>query len=185
MSEVAGRAFDLLELVASSKSPMGLMALAASSGIDKTTASRLLRFLEARRLVLRDDATQRYHVGPALMILAATAMSRSDLLAAARPHFALLREMTGETVSVHLRVDLERVCLGGLESEEAVRSAVTSGAGHRRSLVRASRTMSLSACRPPLHSDFSARAATACDWRNRHWLLTNPRPWVCDSRRVP
>ena len=134
MSEVAGRAFDLLESVAGSKTPMGLMAIAQTTGIDKSTASRLLRFLEGRRFVIRDEETQRYDVGPALMILAATAMSRSDLLVAARLHFPLLRQMTGETVSVHLRVDLERVCLGGLESEQPVRSAVTSG--ERREVFR-------------------------------------------------
>lgn len=134
MSEVAGRALDLLERVAAAKEPLGLMALAASCGIDKTTASRLLRFLEERGMVLRDPATQRYQVGPALMILAATTMGRSDLLVASRPHFPLLREMTGETVTVHLRVGLERVCLGGLESERQIRSAVTSG--ERRELFR-------------------------------------------------
>ncbi len=110
------------------------MALAAACDIDKTTASRLLRFLEGRGLIVREPATQRYQVGPSLTVLSATVIGRSNLLVAARPHFPLLREMTGETVSVHLRVGLERVCVGGLESERQIRSAVTSG--ERRELFR-------------------------------------------------
>lgn len=136
MSEVAGRAFDLLEKVATSRDGLGLMALANATGIDKTTASRLLHFLEQRGLVLRDGDTQRFQAGPALMVLAATTVGRSNLLVAARPHFPLLRDATGETVSVHQRVGWGRVCLGGLESERQVRSAVTSG--EQRELFRGS-----------------------------------------------
>lgn len=127
MSEVAGRVFDLLEQVVIADHPLGLIDLATKASLDKSTASRMLRFLTERQLVIRSEETQRYDVGPALLTLAASAMKRSHLHVVAQAHLVGLRDSTGETVSLHLRIGNERVCMYGVESTKDIRSAITPG----------------------------------------------------------
>lgn len=127
MSEVAGRVFDLLEQVVIADQPLGLIDLATKASLDKSTASRMLHFLTERQLVVRSAETQRYDVGPALLTLAASAMKRSPLHVVAQAHLVELRDSTGETVSLHLRIGNERICIYGVESTQDIRSAITPG----------------------------------------------------------
>jgi len=127
VSRTAARTLDLLEHVARAPSPAGLIELAGDSGIDKSTAARLLAFLAERELVVRDPATRRYAPGPALLALGAAALQRSDLRAGARPYLERLRAATGETVTLHVRVADAFVCIDGLEGTSPIRRAVPLG----------------------------------------------------------
>jgi DNA-binding IclR family transcriptional regulator len=127
MSQVAARAFDLLEQIASSPQPLRLMELAERTGIDKSTASRLLDFLEGRSLIRRDTDTKRYVVGPGLLSLSTVALRSTDLAEFAAPHLAALRDDTGETVAFHLRVGGQRVCVAGAESRQPIRRVLAVG----------------------------------------------------------
>ena len=120
MSQTAARTLDLLEQVAASERPLKLMELAGATGIDKSTAARLLGFLEERALIQRQPASREYGVGPGLLSLSAAAMRSSDLPELASPHLKSLRDETGETASLHLRVGRRRVCLAGAESRHEV-----------------------------------------------------------------
>jgi DNA-binding IclR family transcriptional regulator len=126
-NQSAGRALDLLEAIARGEKPQGLMELAGRLALDKTTTARLLAVLSSRGLVSRDPTTRKYSVGPALLSLAAVAMRRSDLVGVAIPYLEQLRDTTGETVSFHLRVGQERVCVYGVESRHAVRRVAPLG----------------------------------------------------------
>lgn len=126
MSRSTDRSVALLERVARGK-PQGLMELAMSAGLDKSTAARLLANLVQRQLVVRDAATRKYAVGPALLALAAVTIRKSDLNAVAAPYLSELRDLTEETSSLHIRVDGERVCVGGFESRHVVRRVVGVG----------------------------------------------------------
>ncbi len=125
MSEVAGRVLDLLDQAITADEPMGMLELAANAGVDKSTASRMLRFLVERQLLVRSPETQRYDVGPAFLMLAAAAMKRSQLNVAAQRHLEALRDETGETVCLHLRMGADRICMYGVESRQDIRSAIT------------------------------------------------------------
>ena len=127
MSRTASRTLTLLEHVARAPAPAGLIELATDSGIDKSTAARLLAFLEERELVVRDPVTRRYAPGPALLALGAAALRRSDLRADARPYLERLRAATGETVTLHVRVRDAFVCIDGLEGPSPIRRAVPLG----------------------------------------------------------
>ena len=116
MSQTAARTLDLLEQIAGSSRPLKLMELAGATGIDKSTAARLLGFLEERALIQRQPATKGYDVGPGLLSLSVAAMRSSDLPETAGPHLKSLRDETGETASLHLRVGRQRVCVAGAES---------------------------------------------------------------------
>ena len=127
VSRTAARTLDLLEHVARAPGPAGLIELAGDTGIDKSTAARLLAFLAERELVVRDPVTRRYAPGPALLALGAAALQRSDLRAGARPYLERLRAATGETVTLHVRVADAFVCIDGLEGTSPIRRAVPLG----------------------------------------------------------
>lgn len=127
MSQVAARAFDLLEQVASSPEPLRLMELAERTGIDKSTASRLLDFLEGRMLVRRDPETKRYLAGRGLLALSTASLRSSDLAEFVAPHLTALRDDTGETVAFHLRAGGRRICVAGAESRSDIRRVLKVG----------------------------------------------------------
>jgi DNA-binding IclR family transcriptional regulator len=127
MSRTAHRTLDLLELVARSESPHGLIEIADEAGLDKSTTARLLAVLEGRNLLRRDPETRKYSAGPRLIWLGVLASDRSDLRRAAEPLLGELRDRTGETVSLHIRVGDDRVCVAGVESRHELRRVLTLG----------------------------------------------------------
>jgi DNA-binding IclR family transcriptional regulator len=127
MSQVADRAFSILEQVARSEQPLGLMELAARLETDKSAALRSLAYLEQRGLLRRDGATKKYRIGPGLLSLSAIAIRKADLPQVSQPYLARLRDLTGETVSLHVRVADERVCIAGAESPQVIQRVLTVG----------------------------------------------------------
>lgn len=132
MSKTADRALGLLERVAGSETPLGLMELAVSTGIDKSTAARLLDFLEQRTLVAREPSTKKYTVGTGLIALSTLALRQIDLPRLAMPELMALRDETGETANLHIRAGDEAICVAGFESEQVVRRVLP--LGERRAL---------------------------------------------------
>jgi DNA-binding IclR family transcriptional regulator len=127
VSQVTARAFSVLEHVARSDEPLGLMEVAAQLEADKSAALRTLSFLEEQGMLRRDAATKKYRIGPALLSLAAIAIRRADLPHVAQPYLDRLRDLTGETVSLHVRVGDERVCIAGAESPQVIQRVLTIG----------------------------------------------------------
>ncbi len=126
MAQVVDRALDLLVAVVGAARPVSLMEIAAQTGVDKTTAQRLLTSLVERGLLTR-DVSRRYDVGPALYGLAAAVNARSTIRALAAPHLVDLRDASGETSSLHLLAGDQRVCVDGAESRHPVRRVVPLG----------------------------------------------------------
>lgn len=126
MSRTATRTFDLFEAVVRSPVPLGLMDIAESTGVDKSTAQRLLTFLVEREMLTRDGA-KRYGPGSGAFALAASIGARSDLRTVVAPVMRDLRDASGETVSLHLAVGSRRVCVDGLESPAIIRRVVPLG----------------------------------------------------------
>jgi IclR family acetate operon transcriptional repressor len=127
MSKTAERTFDLLEHVARSGSPLGLMELAGETGIDKSTAARLLGFLEQRSLIAREPATKKYTVGTRLITISTHALQQLDLPRLALPVLVALRDQTAETTNLHIRMGDEALCVSGVESEQVIRRVLPLG----------------------------------------------------------
>lgn len=86
-SQTLARGLELLEIVATTAHPLTIQELAGELGVHRSNAYRLLRALEERRFVFRDDAG-RVHIGAKMATLA---MSVSPALrTAAEPVLAEL-----------------------------------------------------------------------------------------------
>ncbi len=129
MSNTVARALTLLNLISESDRPLGLLQLAELSGLDKSTAARLLATLADHRFVSR-SAEKKFSLGVGLFSLSANFMRRHDLRRLVQPHLRRIRDATRETVSFHLLVEDARVCLDGIESPEEVRRGVPHGEVH-------------------------------------------------------
>jgi DNA-binding IclR family transcriptional regulator len=97
--QAVDRAAALLKAVAQSRQPLTVGELASATGLNRSTAWRLLATLDGHGLVERDPATQRYSVGYAILQIAA-AGDYDALVRRARPVLERLAVATGETANL-------------------------------------------------------------------------------------
>src|SRR5437763_396578 len=93
----------LLKAVADSHQPLTVVELAALTGLNRSTAWRLLATLDQHGLVERDPVTQRYSVGYAILQMAAGG-DYDALVRRARPAVERLATATGETASLPVAI---------------------------------------------------------------------------------
>lgn len=80
----------------------GLSALARETGLNKTTAHRLLSALEREGMLGRAADGDRYVLGPEVVVLGGRALRANNLRAVARPELEQLAEETRETASLEI-----------------------------------------------------------------------------------
>lgn len=96
--------------------------------LSKATAHRLLKSLEMSGLVMRDPVTRRYYLGPLILDLASRPIiAHQNLIVSAFEEMKYLRDLSRETVVLHIRIGLERICLEELQSFENIK--YTAGKG--------------------------------------------------------
>jgi DNA-binding IclR family transcriptional regulator len=130
------RAADLLLLLATATEPPSLRDLSQQVGHSPSTVLRLLTALEKKGLVERDPGTRRYAVGVRVVALASGRLRQLDLPARAQGRMRALRDLTGETVTLHVPAGTEHVCVAEVEGVHDVRRRV--GLGRILSLERGS-----------------------------------------------
>jgi DNA-binding IclR family transcriptional regulator len=96
----------------SESGPATLAEVVGGTGLPRPTAHRLLSALEAHRLVGRDGG--RYSLGIRLLGWGSGAVGL-DLVEAARPVLAALRDETGESTQLYVREGDLRVCVASFE----------------------------------------------------------------------
>ncbi len=79
--------------------------LAAASGLPRATAHRMARTLADHRYLTLDSATNRYHLGPAMLTGLYLSAGFSELVRVARPYLESLAQETGESVTLAVEVD--------------------------------------------------------------------------------
>lgn len=94
------RALDLLECLAQSSDWVGISTLSNATGQPAGTIHRLLMTLVARKYVVRDSATRRYALGPALRMLASASSQMPDWTTIGTPLLQELVEISGESVNM-------------------------------------------------------------------------------------
>lgn len=94
----------LLKLFTSEQPELQLGQISERSGLNKTTAHRLLKALHSESLLDRNPESGAYRLGAVLMALGVQALSSNDLRLRARPLLTQLAEDTGETATLEVPI---------------------------------------------------------------------------------
>ncbi len=113
------RATQLLDVLATSDSGLGVNELARRIGVNASTASRLLATLQEAGLVTRADGGP-YRLGLRLVTLSERVLAQLDVRQLARPLLAGLVAETGETATLSLPGDGEAVTVDFVPSPSSV-----------------------------------------------------------------
>lgn len=106
-----------------------LRSIAEATGLSKATAHRLLASLSVSQLVMQDPVSGDYMLGPGCFgIVDAVLSGHSGVGVVARPVLERLRETTQETVTLHVRVGSQRICVEELPSPHSIRYTAGIGA---------------------------------------------------------
>lgn len=114
-------------LMALVQGPRTLTEITRLTGLSKGTAFRMLASLGYENVVVKaEDNT--YMLGPGcLRLLDGVMHGVGAIIGAGRIALNGLREATGETVAIHVRVGTDRICIEELPSTQAIRYSSTVG----------------------------------------------------------
>ena len=101
--------------------------IAAHTGLLRMTAYRMVRTLEASHFLVRDPATNRYHLGPAAISMAYVAEDNTEFIEHARPYLEQLLAATGESVTLAVPVDGAAVCVSIVDSARPFQREIAPG----------------------------------------------------------
>jgi len=104
-TQSVARAIALLKAFSDAQPEWTLGELAQATGLNKTTAFRLLSALEAERLVMRNPLSGAYRLGVGLIELGGVAMRSNPLRAISRPQLLTLAEQSGEAATLEVLVE--------------------------------------------------------------------------------
>src|SRR5579862_4828256 len=122
------RSLDILEALAAERE-LGVVEIAARTGLRPSTVHRLLATLVARGYAAQSRPSGRYVLGYRLAELAGVLGERSERLRAlARPHLALIREATGESANLSVLAPPDAVYIDHVDGTRAVRMTARIGA---------------------------------------------------------
>jgi len=126
-TQTLARGLQILEHLVRNPQPQRPSEIARATGLERNAVYRLLRELESRSYVTREQDSTRYVLGSGLVALAAVVLQRVDVGRLARPVMAALEAETGETVSLHIRSGHRRVAVDALPSRHAISHKVEIG----------------------------------------------------------
>jgi DNA-binding IclR family transcriptional regulator len=117
----------LLEYLVASRKPVGVTDLAKVFQSSKPTIYRHLQALVKHGFARQDEETNRYEAGIKLLVLGEALRERFNILAAARSEMAMLREATGQAVSLSAFINDEVITLELLQGRTVVEFGVKPG----------------------------------------------------------
>jgi IclR family transcriptional regulator, acetate operon repressor len=110
-TQAVARAMALLKAFDDDHPAWGLSELARETGLNKTTAHRLLAALEREGMVGRAAESERYVLGPEIVVLGGRALRANNLRAVTRPELERLAAETGETASLEILAGTEMLVI--------------------------------------------------------------------------
>jgi IclR family transcriptional regulator, KDG regulon repressor len=111
------RAALILQTLSKGNSRIG--KISQSVNLSKATTHRLLVTLANVGFVVRDPLTQGYHLGPGILqLFSDPILSHNSLISSAFEQMTSLKNLTRETILLHLRAGLQKVCIEKIDSPE-------------------------------------------------------------------
>jgi len=120
VSRALERSLDILDCLAVGDEPLRLSQLADRIGVERSNTLRLLRGLQARGYVERDES-KRYFLGLKALQLARVVLRRLDVVEAGQEVLRSLGHATGEAVHLAALQGVHVVYLGRVECAAPVR----------------------------------------------------------------
>ncbi|HEX3792489.1 MAG TPA: IclR family transcriptional regulator [Pseudonocardiaceae bacterium] len=122
------RAADvLLYFVRADSATLGVTDIATALSLSKAAVHRLLASLRTRNLVVLDERTRRYSLGPSALVLGLSALDRLDVRRLAAVELASICADTEETATLSMRVGESRVYVDQVTPKREVIMSVTIG----------------------------------------------------------
>ena len=121
------RALNILNCFTFDVPEQRVSEIAQRLGMTKSTVYRVLSTFSSANILVKSPNTQKYRLGPKILELAGTFLSKADLRTIALPHLEELRKRTDETVSIFVIDGDQRVCLDRLESSQGIRDVINVG----------------------------------------------------------
>jgi IclR family transcriptional regulator, acetate operon repressor len=122
------RALAILSLFRTGPAELGITEIARTTGLNLSTAHRIVRALCAAHFMEQDHETERYGLGPALFVLGQRALDGSGFSAAV-PVLSRLATTTGESATLGIRRGNEIVVVLTSASQQRLRFEHQTGAG--------------------------------------------------------
>ncbi|QQK77819.1 IclR family transcriptional regulator [Salicibibacter cibarius] len=135
------RAIDILYCFDYETPSLKLSNISDKVQLSTSTVHRLLSTLEKKQMVIHDQQTQEYCLGPKLLLLSEVFLENMEIRKIALPELRKLNKETNETVELNIVEGGERVCIEQLPSTEVIRNFVR--VGSRNSLFESSSGKSL------------------------------------------
>jgi len=117
------KALDILDTMATD-APCTVAHLCRRTGVTKPAAYRILKTLDQRGYVVRDEVRREYSLGPALYGLSRAARNSTDLVRLVRPAMQQLHEEFGETVNLGVISHGQVLYLDAIESDQRLRTSI-------------------------------------------------------------
>lgn len=121
------RALDILLCFAGNDGGMSLSDIARHVGLHKSTVHRLLTSLVHKGFLRKHPQSDKYLIGWSVLELLSHIYQADDLSTIVLPEMARLRDETGESVSLYIRSNLERLRIQAVESNEPIRNVASVG----------------------------------------------------------
>ena len=125
-----GLAVELLIAVSAPNEPMTVRELSRHLGWPRSSVHRALAILESYGLLVQDQASQLYQLGPRVLSLASSFLSRNDLVSSGAPVIGKLRDRLDETSSLQVRVGTRRVPIAIAECSHELRHVLRVGSSY-------------------------------------------------------
>lgn len=119
--QVLDRAIAILDVLAEAREGRSLADISAAVGVHKSTTHRIIMNLEGRRIIDRDPATGRYHLGLRLFELGSAAIAQFNIRDRARPYLERVVNETEETVHLCVMDAGEVLYVDKVEPSRSVR----------------------------------------------------------------
>jgi DNA-binding IclR family transcriptional regulator len=178
------RGLKIMELMAASADGAGVTELADQLGIDKSSASRLVQTLANYGYAEQDPVSRRYRLGPQVVRLSRSLLTRMPLRDEAKPFLRQLVERTGECAHVAILAQDQALYIDQVESPASLR--VTTGVGtlaplHSTALGKCLLAFGNNVEIPAMLPTFTPRTITNPDTLHAHLEQTRQQGYAVDD----
>ena len=97
------------------------------TGLNTSTAFRIVNTLERRQYLTRSDASKTYRLGPKALALGYSSHWTENVVTLAKPYLRRLQQLFNETVSIYIAEGEFRICLDHVESTHSLRRVIPIG----------------------------------------------------------